>query len=334
VDVTIDGGGGNDTFNITPNLHVAFTVHGGTPRPATSPAGTLNLNLAGVTNPQLMLVTPTPPTGLAGTWSFGNCQPVTFDGLQMVPTGTGADLALTNTAAGSVAEGSNLTYTITVHNNGASDASNVVITDPLPANASFVSANFPGATVTVSNNTVTVHLGTVAHGTTVSGTIVLRALEEGSLTNTASVSSATNDPNLSNNSQTASTTVSDPAVVGTPGSVSAVAGGPFSGAVATFTDPGGAEPTANYVASIDWGDNSPTTTATVTVSGGTFTVGGSHTYLNPGNYTITTTISHEGVMTLVSTPATAASLGVAQANEVAGIAFWFGPHGQALINSF
>jgi uncharacterized repeat protein (TIGR01451 family) len=331
--ITIDGGGGNDSFNITPNINARFTVHGGTPRPATSPAGTLNLNLAGVTNPHLTLLTPTPPTGLAGTCTFGNRQTVTFDGLQSVP-GVSADLALTSAAAASVAEGSNLTYTITVQNNGPTDASNVVITDVLPANTSFVSANFGAALVSVSNNTVTVNLGPLANGASVQGTIVLSALEEGALVNTASVSSTTADPNLSNNSQAATAMVTEVAVAGTAVSVSAPAGGPFSGTVATFSDPASAEATADYTASINWGDNSSASTGTITLSGSTYLVSGNHTYLNPGNYTLITTINHEGIITLVTNPVTVANLGAAQPNEVGGIAFWIGLHGQTLIKSF
>src|SRR5207245_3101903 len=87
-----------------------------------------------------------------------------------------ADLALTNAAAASVAETANLTYTITVHNNGPSDASNVMVTDVLPANVRFVSANFGAATVAVVGNTVTVSLGTVLNGATVQGTLVVQTL--------------------------------------------------------------------------------------------------------------------------------------------------------------
>ncbi len=111
------------------------------------------------------------------------------------------------------------------------------------------------------------------------------------------------------------------------------AGGPFGGAVALFTDPGGAEATAEYSASINWGDGSSSTAGTITLSGSMYTVNGTHTYVNPGNYNITTTINHDAIITVVTSPATAANLGPAQPNEVAGIAFWNG-RGQALIKSF
>src|SRR5207244_11181802 len=52
-----------------------------------------------------------------------------------------ADLAVTKTAAPSpVAAGTNLTYTVTVVNNGPSTSQNVQLTDATPANTTFVSA--------------------------------------------------------------------------------------------------------------------------------------------------------------------------------------------------
>jgi hypothetical protein len=82
-------------------------------------------------------------------------------------------------------------------------------------------------------------------------------------------------------------------VVPTGVAVSAVEGAAFTNrAVATFTDPGGPEALSNYSASINWGDSTPATAGTITLSGGTFTVSGSHTYGEEGSYTVTTTISH------------------------------------------
>jgi hypothetical protein len=103
---------------------------------------------------------------------------------------------------------------------------------------------------------------------------------------------------------TSTATVSDPAVVATGGkSVTAVEGATSaSQVVATFTDPGGAEATGDYSATINWGDGTASTGAdSITVSGGVFSVYGSHKYgeesgadhtgSNP--YQITVTIHHE-----------------------------------------
>ena len=71
-------------------------------------------------------------------------------------------------------------------------------------------------------------------------------------------------------------TVADPAVIGASVAINATEGLAFSNqAVATFTDPGGAEPNAfeptglHYVATIDWGDSTPLVGGAITLSGGT-----------------------------------------------------------------
>jgi len=114
--------------------------------------------------------------------------------------------------------------------------------------------------------------------------------------------------------------VSDPAVAATGGFTYTAAEGSTaaSQAVATFTDPGGAEPLAKYSASIAWGDG--TSAAAGTISGpdgnGVFTVSGQHAYSEEGSYTIDVTLSHAGApavtvtsTALASDPAVAATGG-------------------------
>ncbi len=55
-------------------------------------------------------------------------------------------------------------------------------------------------------------------------------------------------------------------------------------AVATFTDPGGAGPLSAYSATINWKDGTPASAGAITLSGGVFTVKGSHTYEDQGTY--------------------------------------------------
>jgi PKD repeat protein len=64
------------------------------------------------------------------------------------------------------------------------------------------------------------------------------------------------------------------------------------GVVATFTDLGGPDLLADYTATIDWGDGSPTDVGTLTdLGGGTFAVNGpAHTYDTPGTYIVTVTV--------------------------------------------
>jgi hypothetical protein len=87
--VTLTGGDGNDTFIVTPSATIPFTVHGGKLIPPATPGDTLDLNLAGITGAQLNLTQPTPANGLAGTWTFANARPITFDSMETVPVGPG-----------------------------------------------------------------------------------------------------------------------------------------------------------------------------------------------------------------------------------------------------
>ena len=127
------------------------------------------------------------------------------------PTLTNADLSITKTPSASpVLAGTDLTYTLTIHNAGPADAVNTVVSDPLPSGTTFVSATGGGV---ASGGTVTWNLGMVATGATTAVTVtvhvdIARTLD---LSNTATVTSDTSDPDGSNNAATAVTPVT-PAV--------------------------------------------------------------------------------------------------------------------------
>jgi uncharacterized repeat protein (TIGR01451 family) len=128
-----------------------------------------------------------------------------------------ADLSMANTASPNpVAAGSNITYSQIVTNNGPSAADNATLTETIPANTTFVSITAPsgwscatpsvGGTGNISCTNVTLAGSTaatfslvvkVAAGTA-SGTVI---------TDTATASSSTSDPNSANNTATASTVV-------------------------------------------------------------------------------------------------------------------------------
>src|SRR5207237_7212776 len=93
--------------------------------------------------------------------------------------------------SGTVAEGSAITYAITVANSGPSDAQAVTMTDTLPAGVAFVSASFSQGTTSNTGNTVTANICTVAAGATVTGTIVVTPTDDGSLTDTGTVGTTT-----------------------------------------------------------------------------------------------------------------------------------------------
>ncbi len=76
-------------------------------------------------------------------------------------------------------------------------------------------------------------------------------------------------------------------------SVAAIAGSSFSGVVATFSDadPGGVA--SDYTASIAWGDGT-SSAGTVTPSGSSFVVRGTHTYATAGSYSTAVSIFDAG----------------------------------------
>jgi uncharacterized repeat protein (TIGR01451 family) len=228
---------------------------------------------------------------------------------------TSADLVITKTSPGSVppgilrgsiaeAEGFPITYTIAVTNNGPSDSQAVVVTDMLPTGVIFNSASFSQGTTSQGGNTITANLGAVASGATVSGTIVVTPTENGTIINTASVTSSTPDPNAQNNSATAQDSVAEGAILGQGTTVNGFERSPLTNVtVGTFTHANGIEPASAFSATIDWGDfiNSP---GTVTLSNGVYTVQGSHGYFDEHIYPVTVTVSEENVTTVIHTAAT------------------------------
>ena len=78
--LTATGGDGADHFNVTPSAGTEYVIHGGNPAPPAVGSDTLTIGFAGTTNP---LLTPA-ENGFPGQWTFGNRQPVVFDGIEQV----------------------------------------------------------------------------------------------------------------------------------------------------------------------------------------------------------------------------------------------------------
>jgi uncharacterized repeat protein (TIGR01451 family) len=162
-------------------------------------------------------------TGCDGTTSFQYQLPCTVSTPTPTPTQTPtptptispADLALTKSdAPDPVLSGGLLTYTVVVTNNGPALASNVVMTDPLPAGTTFATCvpslgTCSGPSVG-TNGTVTASIGDIgaSGAVTVTITVNVTAGAGTTLSNTATATSSTADPNPANNSATATTTVS------------------------------------------------------------------------------------------------------------------------------
>lgn len=113
--------------------------------------------------------------------------------------------------------------------------------------------------------------------------------EEGAYT----VDVTAEDSALSTDSGNFTITIFDPSVTGASTNISGAAGAALTGiSVATFTDPGGDEALADYAATIDWGD-ATVSAGLISLMSSVFDVQGNHTYAVPGDYSITTTISHD-----------------------------------------
>ena len=123
-----------------------------------------------------------------------------------------ADLSITKAVSGTtVSPGGELGYGLVITNNGPSTATNVTVSDPLPSSITYNSDTYDGS-FDASTNTDSFTLGTLAPGQSISiaiDTTVNFNAPTGTLTNTATVSSSTPDPNLANNSASASTTVTE-----------------------------------------------------------------------------------------------------------------------------
>ena len=134
-----------------------------------------------------------------------------------VASPTQADVAIIKTASPEpVDETTNLTYTLQVKNNGPAVAQGVTVTDPIPGEVSYVSASTSQGSCAYAATTVTCSIGTLSVGGVAIITINVTAGTFSSTTqssNTATVSASTSDPNPSNNSSTALTTIQSPTAV-------------------------------------------------------------------------------------------------------------------------
>jgi uncharacterized repeat protein (TIGR01451 family) len=101
-----------------------------------------------------------------------------------------------------------LVYTLHVSNAGPNPASNVTVTDTLPAGATFGSAGGPGWTCDQAAGVVTCARTLLGAGAAPAITVTLVApVNGGSVANVASVASATEDASPANNTATENTTV-------------------------------------------------------------------------------------------------------------------------------
>ncbi|HEY6168232.1 MAG TPA: DUF11 domain-containing protein, partial [Verrucomicrobiae bacterium] len=210
-----------------------------------------------------------------------------------------ADVVVSKSAPTNAVLGSNLTFTVTVTNNGPQTALNVLVSDPLPAGLTFVSAT-DGATN--SAGTVFAPLGNLGAGSARTFTVTATAASIGSLTNIATASTGSSDTNSANNSAKAIIVVTAPAPNIVPAGASLVTENhqPPNGSVDN-----GESVTVSLALSNNGTANTANLIATLQSGGGVTSPGGSQNYgaLTPGgpaasrNFSFTGAGTNGGVVT-------------------------------------
>ena len=207
-----------------------------------------------------------------------------------------SDVSVSVSGPSSGNEGDTVTYNITVTDAGPANATGVVLTDTLGSILSYISATSSQGTFSQSGSVVTFTLGSIAAGSSATASVTAQAIEDGSTSDVASVTSTSPDPNTGNNSASATTSFAEPSI-NVSGSIRTRSRTLTNFQTATFTHASGVEPTSAFSATINWGDGT-TSAGTISLSGTTYIVRGSHTYSSTIRHTITTTVVETGASAL------------------------------------
>jgi uncharacterized repeat protein (TIGR01451 family) len=142
---------------------------------------------------------------VADAQSLGHLNPQTQE--STIPfVGQQADVRIVKTGpAGRQPTGRNMNWTITVTNNGPDDATNVVVTDTLPASVDLV--HMMPSQGTCLHHVQVCDLGDLANGATATIDVEVIPRQAGTITNTASVTTNTPDPIGSNNTSSVDTSI-------------------------------------------------------------------------------------------------------------------------------
>lgn len=169
-----------------------------------------------------------------------------------------ADVSISKTAPAIMSPGVVFQYQITVTNNGPDQATGVSVTDVLPAGILFqqvLSGSCPTTPPGGENGTVVCDLGPLLNGSSAFVTLGVSATGPGSVTNTATVTTTSSDPNTANNSASATTNVLTAAVIAGRVSQAGSPPGPaIPGALVTarFSDTGAVAATTTTDAAGDY----------------------------------------------------------------------------------
>ena len=145
----------------------------------------------------------TPTTTMS--WTLGVSKPWALGAVALKPApAQQADVRTTQSGPANILAGANYTCTIAVTNAGPASATNIVLTDTLPAGAAFFSASSGGSS---NNAVVTWPAFNLTSGSSTNFTITLTASVRGTLTNTVSSTADTYDPDSSSNDGSATSAV-------------------------------------------------------------------------------------------------------------------------------
>lgn len=127
-----------------------------------------------------------------------------------VSSATSADVSITKTASPNPGfVGTTLTYRLVVANGGPASATNVNVTDNLPAGVTFGSASTTQGSCS-SSAPVSCSIGTLASGTSAVVTIAVTPTASGQITNNANVTATEADADTSNNAAALVTVIDSP----------------------------------------------------------------------------------------------------------------------------
>jgi uncharacterized repeat protein (TIGR01451 family) len=230
----------------------------------------------------------TGPLAQVGTWSVktidnGGAGRASTRFIVRNPANASTDVSVTKSGPVQAAAGTNVTYTVSVINRGPDDAQNVVLTDGVPANTTFVSetqTSGPGATCTNpssgSNTGSTIcTIGALPANASAVFSITYNinsgTQEETEITNTATVVSSTSELHSPDNTVTATMMVTASAQVCTltcPSDITQAADSGQCTAIVNYTTPtgGNCDPVECSPPS---GSTFPPGTTTVTCAGQT-----------------------------------------------------------------
>ena len=198
----------------------------------------------------VVTLTPSPDSGYIFTGWSGDCSGSGACQLTMNAThSVSATFSLASSranlsvgladAADPIPAGGNLSYLVTVVNAGPDAAAAVVLTDTLPAGVTFASAAPPQGSCSANTGGFSCALGSLSAGAAFTFAVTVSVGESGALVNTITVSSATQDPDAADNSDSEQTSALGVTVSPNAPTMTITAGQNATFALTVLPDPGG-----------------------------------------------------------------------------------------------